>query len=1182
MSLPAARRRGRRVWAAIAVAALTISLAPVSVPAAAARPSTSPTPAQSLQPTPGASSARSHPAQPSKPTVPKPKPPKPKAPKLKAPKPEAQPKPPKPKPDKPKHHALPVLPRAQLDNPWAQRVRFAQRRALVQELERRASKPRAKHRPRASKHRPVWPDRQHRNRRHRPATPLGTPAGAASCPSSLNTQPVTGNFSQQPEHAASLLIRSGRTDPYYLVARIQGPGTAAVESCGSVSLEANLVATQPTASWLMYTGPHTIVQAAAYGSTSRVPPATWSKYYRTALWDDTGGWDQNPLFDSVAAGTTLAKAFLAGTGTIEVWDTLDWLQTTGGCQQCDLSGYTIESATLQETSGGLPASDLSGTTIRNVTFGPGYSLDGASLRGARLENVTFGAGANLAGADLTGATFANVTMPSAVLTGADLSNAVFVGTNTISAPQLTGARLDGISLSAGTTISGAAIGKTAAGTTCTTAADADLTVGAFTVGSVAPCLGTPSFAGSLIRPTAVPLPLWTSVSWNNAIVVFDGSTQAYLKGANLTGVQMQGASLWGSVADLSNVNLTKAALDGAAFTNAQLTGATLQGVSATRASFAGADLTSAKLDQPQGMTTSFDYASFMRATLDNATFNSSLIRAANFTQASAHGSTDFGNVKAAAAVFDRAHILGNPLAFRGAAFGPSDTFTKPVSFVSAVLGGNKNASTGISFESADLAGANFAQSQCIGCAFSDSTDLTGVDFQEAYLEGATFVSTTLTDATFANSQTSSGNGTWTFALGLAESASGAYAVSYGPTSFAGSASTDVAFCPTGERPDPTTGCLTKMDGHPTVPTPDCSAAGLDACPTKVTTVVGTSGTAGAPPAHVRQPQAVAVAPNGSVFFADAANHVVVQVEPGGQGVPIAGNGQAGDSGDGGPALDAELESPTGLAIASDGTTLYVSDAGSDRVRKLTRVVDTGTGATSYTISAVAGSGDECTDLQSSCGDGTDPSQAQFSDPAALWIDPVDNVYVADTDADRVRVIVAGGGAGTVQRGLAGPAGITGDQLGQLYVSNTDAATVLRLGPNGSSTVVLGTGTPGYNGTYTADPLNPSVKNQPKQGTLAQTNRPLGLATNLANQVFVTEAGNGIVRRISTSGYLSITAGKTNSSDTATDTSANPDGLYSNQTGFKTPVGVAVTADGQFVVTDAGYYRVRAFGPYPPS
>ena len=1169
MSASDGRRRDRRLLAALLVATLAMLLAPAGViPVADAQPRTSP---QSASSSPNKS-------KPHQTRVPKPKAAKHKSTPPKPHKPNSH----GPKPHKPRPRALPVLPRAQLDNPWAQRLRFAQRRALVTELERRATKARPRHHARPSKDRPTWPDRRHRNRVHRPATALGAPAGAASCPSSLNTQPVTGNFSQQPEHAASLLIRSGRTDPYYLVARIQGPGTAATESCSSVSLEANLVATEPTASWLMYTGPHTVVQATAYGSTSRNPPATWTKYYRTALWDDTGGWDQNPLFDNVAAGTTLAKAFLAGTGTIEVWDTLDWLQTTGGCQQCDLSGYTIESATLQETNGGLPASDLSGATIRNVTFGPGYSLDGANLRGARFENVTFGSGANLAGADLTGATLVNVTMPSAVLTGANLSDAAFVGTNAITAPQLAGAKLDGISLSAGTSISGALIGKAAASTKCTTAADADLTVGAFTVASVTPCLETPSFAGSMIKPSAVPLSLWTSVSWNNAIPVFDGSTQAYLKGANLTGLQMQGASFWGSVADLSGVNLTKAALDGTAFTNATLTGATLQGASATRASFAGANLSSAKLDQPQGMITTFDYASFMRATLDNATFNGSLIRAANFTQASAHGSTDFGNVKAAAAIFDRAHILGNPLAFRGAAFGPSDSFTKPVSFVSAVLGGNKNASTGISFESADLAGANFAQSQCIGCAFSNGTDLTGVDFQESYLEGATFVSTTLTDATFANSQTSSGNGTWTFALGLTESASGAYAVSYGPTSFAGSASADVAFCPTGERPDPTTGCLTKMDGHPTVPTPDCSAAGLDACPTKVTTVVGTSGVAGAPTTHVRQPQAVAVAPNGSVFFADAANHVVVQVESGGQGVPIAGNGQSGDSGDGGPALDAELESPTGLAIASDGTTLYVSDAGSNRIRKLTRVVDTGTGTVSYTISAVAGSGEECANLQSTCGDGSDPQQAQFSEPAALWVDPVDNVYVADTEADRVRVIIAGGGVGTVQSGLSGPAGIAGDQLGQLYVSNTDAATVLRLGRNGSSTRVLGTGTAGYNGTYTADPLNPSVKDQPKLGTLAQTNRPMGLATNLANQVFVAEAGNGIVRRISTSGYLSITAGKTNSSDTATDTSTNPDGLYSNQTGFKTPVGIAVTADGQFVVTDAGYYRVRGFGPYPPS
>jgi hypothetical protein len=325
-----------------------------------------------------------------------------------------------------------------------------------------------------------------------------------------------------------------------------------------------------------------------------------------------------------------------------------------------------------------------------------------------------------------------------------------------------------------------------------------------------------------------------------------------------------------------------------------------------------------------------------------------------------------------------------------------------------------------------------------------------------------------------------------------------------------------------------------------------------------------------------------VAPNGDTFVADAGNHVIVQVQPDGQGVPIAGTGQAGDAGDGGPALSATLNAPTGLAMGADGTTLYLSDAGSHRIRKLTRLVNTGDGSLTYTISAVAGSGQPCADPSTSCGDGNDPMAAQFNAPAALWVDPVDHIYVADTGDNRIRVVIPKGGVGTVQNtGLSGPAGIAGDQLGNLYVSNTNAATVLRYGPSGTGAVVLGNGKPGYNGTYTTDPLNPSAK-QPKLGTTAQTNLPCGLATNLANQVFVAEAGNGIVRRISTSGYVAILAGKTNSADTATDTTATPDGLYANQTGFKSPVAVATTVDGHYFVSDTGYYRVRTFGPYPAS
>jgi sugar lactone lactonase YvrE len=316
-----------------------------------------------------------------------------------------------------------------------------------------------------------------------------------------------------------------------------------------------------------------------------------------------------------------------------------------------------------------------------------------------------------------------------------------------------------------------------------------------------------------------------------------------------------------------------------------------------------------------------------------------------------------------------------------------------------------------------------------------------------------------------------------------------------------------------------------------------------------------------------------------VYFADAANHVVRKIVNGGKAVTIAGDGTDGDSGDGGDALQASLGTPTGLALAADGTTLYVSDIEANRIRKITQVTDS-SGVTAYQIHAVAGSGDWCDNPPSDCGDGTNPLAARFAGPAAIWVDPVQNVYIADTGDNTVRVVIAGGGVTTIGAGdLQEPSGITGDARGNVFVSDTDGARVLKIAPSGTVTTVLGTGVPGYNGTYTSDPVS-HQPTQPKLGTTAEIDSPRGLATNLAGQLFVAEAGNGIVRRLDPSGYISLTAGKTINGDTATDTSFTADGQYANATGFKSPVAIAVTSDGQFVVSDAGYLRVREFGPYP--
>jgi glucose/arabinose dehydrogenase len=90
-------------------------------------------------------------------------------------------------------------------------------------------------------------------------------------------------------------------------------------------------------------------------------------------------------------------------------------------------------------------------------------------------------------------------------------------------------------------------------------------------------------------------------------------------------------------------------------------------------------------------------------------------------------------------------------------------------------------------------------------------------------------------------------------------------------------------------------------------------------------------TASVPSAGLQRPFGVAVAGNGTVFVADAGRHQVLRRTGDGRVSVVAGTGTAGFSGDGGPAVDAELDSPRALAVGPDGT-LYVADTGNDRVR----------------------------------------------------------------------------------------------------------------------------------------------------------------------------------------------------------------------------------------------------------
>jgi glucose/arabinose dehydrogenase len=150
------------------------------------------------------------------------------------------------------------------------------------------------------------------------------------------------------------------------------------------------------------------------------------------------------------------------------------------------------------------------------------------------------------------------------------------------------------------------------------------------------------------------------------------------------------------------------------------------------------------------------------------------------------------------------------------------------------------------------------------------------------------------------------------------------------------------------------------------------------------------------------PYGVSLAPDGSLVVTEEAGERVRRVTPEGAITTVAGTGEAGSSGDGGPATQAQLDAPTGVAVASDGT-VYVAEQKGNRVRAI---------APDGTIRTIAGTG-----ASGFSGDGGKAAKAQLAAPTYLAIEPDGSLLVSDSGNDRVRRIDRSGVITTVAGGF---------------------------------------------------------------------------------------------------------------------------------------------------------------------
>lgn len=199
---------------------------------------------------------------------------------------------------------------------------------------------------------------------------------------------------------------------------------------------------------------------------------------------------------------------------------------------------------------------------------------------------------------------------------------------------------------------------------------------------------------------------------------------------------------------------------------------------------------------------------------------------------------------------------------------------------------------------------------------------------------------------------------------------------------------------------------------------------------------GYSGDGGpATAARLNLPRSPAVGPDGSLYFADSGNHVVRRITADGVIQTVLGTGQRGFAGDGRGGADAQLNSPAAIALHPTG--LLVADAGNFRIRRL---------GVDGIVRTVAGTG-----VSGYSGDFGPPSLARISAVASLAVDVEGNIYFADTGNHRVRRIRAPGslietfagngkpgygpeGAKAVEAALSSPQGLAVAPDGSLFVS----------------------------------------------------------------------------------------------------------------------------------------------------
>ncbi len=313
-------------------------------------------------------------------------------------------------------------------------------------------------------------------------------------------------------------------------------------------------------------------------------------------------------------------------------------------------------------------------------------------------------------------------------------------------------------------------------------------------------------------------------------------------------------------------------------------------------------------------------------------------------------------------------------------------------------------------------------------------------------------------------------------------------------------------------------------------------------------------------AKLLRPEQVATDPNGNVFIADGSNHIRRVDKTTGIITTIAGTVRGVFGGDGVTGLGNSLIEPAKLIIDSKGNFIF-AETGNQRIRQ----VDGTTGI----ITTIAGQG-----KNGFGGDGGNPTAAQLSSPNAIDMDFLGNIYIADSQNNRIRMIDVSKNiittiAGTGFLGFNGdnqlatkatvdtPRDILVDSVGNLYIADTDNSRIRVIDAKTKKiTTIVGTSSPGYNGDGIP-------------AKMAQISHPTGIFLDADGSLFIADTDNNRVRKVdATTGLISTIAG------TGVSFGANGDGGLATMAVVGFPSSITVDEQGNVFIAERGNNRIR--------